>query len=99
MLLVSLIACPAFSSLFVGTDPTASLQQLAKQTWGNSPLLESISLGQGQGERASELIQFGAQKGQWVFLQNCHLAASWMPQLEGILKRYNIVNIHLILLA
>lgn len=28
----------------------------------------------------------GMEKGQWVCLQNCHLAVSWMPSLERIVE-------------
>jgi len=27
--------------------------------------------------------------GEWVFLQNCHLAASWMINMESIIKNIN----------
>lgn len=44
-----------------------------------------ISLGRDQAAKAEELI-FKAigKKHQWVFLQNCHLAASFMPRLVAI---------------
>merc|ERR1712136_84613 len=38
----------------------------------------------GQGEKAAKLIKLGRESGDWVCLQNCHLAASWMPTLELI---------------
>lgn len=41
-----------------------------------SKKLDKVSLGQGQGKKAEELIASGRDKGQWVLLQNCHLATS-----------------------
>ncbi|RHY56775.1 hypothetical protein DYB38_003577, partial [Aphanomyces astaci] len=41
---------------------------------------------QGQGVVASALIDRCSQSGDWVLLQNCHLAKSWMPALEKILQ-------------
>ena len=41
-----------------------------------------ISLGKGQGEKAKKLIEETKKHGGWVILQNCHLSASFLPQLE-----------------
>jgi len=66
-----------------GADPTDALLKLAKDK-GYEDKLHFISLGQGQGEKAERLIKLGRDSGDWVCLQNCHLAASWMSALERI---------------
>jgi dynein heavy chain len=43
-----------------------------------------VSLGQGQGEKAERFIRESMKDGNWVCLQNCHLAVSWMKELEKI---------------
>jgi dynein heavy chain len=74
---------PLIFVLSPGADPTEYLLTLAKEK-GYLERLHFISLGQGQGPKAEELIKFGWETGDWVCLQNCHLANSWMPKLEQI---------------
>ena len=50
---------------------------------------KAISLGQGQGPVAEDMIAKSVVAGEWVFLQNCHLAASWMINMEAIIKNIN----------
>ena len=46
-----------------------------------------ISLGQGQEEEAKKAIRdYGVKNGAWVLLQNCHLFASFMPDLANIVQ-------------
>ena len=40
----------------------------------------------GQGPVAEKLMNHAKTNGGWVFLQNCHLAKSFMPRLEEIFK-------------
>ena len=45
-----------------------------------------MSLGQGQGPVAEALVEAGQVSGDWVCLQNCHLAKSWMLSLEKMVE-------------
>lgn len=83
--------CPLIFILSPGTDPMSTLVGFAEE---KSFRLSSISLGQGQGPVAHELIQLGQDTGSWVCLQNCHLAVSWMPSLEKIWENMNNSNTH-----
>ena len=78
-------ATPLIFILSTGSDPIAQLMKFAS-TVNIQEGLQMISLGQGQGPIAEELIKKAMANGDWVFLQNCHLAASWMPKLEAIVK-------------
>ena len=51
-----------------------------------------ISLGQGQGELAEKAIKSAMAEGKWVLLQNCHLAPSFMPELQRILENAENIN-------
>ncbi|XP_050361252.1 dynein axonemal heavy chain 6 [Nymphalis io] len=74
---------PLVFVLSTGSDPFGAFQKFATEM-GVRDRVHSISLGQGQGPVAEKLINNAKPKGDWVFLQNCHLAASWMLSLEVI---------------
>ncbi|KAG2448089.1 hypothetical protein HYH02_007114 [Chlamydomonas schloesseri] len=74
---------PIIFILSTGADPTAMLQRFAeKNGFVTGERLHMISLGQGQGPIAEMLINQAVKTGDWVCLQNCHLASSWMLRLE-----------------
>ena len=66
------------------SDPTAALLKFAEE---RGRRVEVVSLGQGQGPVAQRWIDEGVQEGFWVVLQNCHLAKSFLPQLELICEQ------------
>ncbi|TDG53310.1 hypothetical protein AWZ03_000125 [Drosophila navojoa] len=74
---------PLVFLLSAGSDPMASLFMFAKQR-NMYEKTKTISLGQGQGPRAEKMITDAVRHGQWVVLQNCHVAFSWMGDLERI---------------
>ena len=76
---------PCVFVLSPGSDPTNILLQYAKVR-NYLERLHVISLGQGQGPKAKALIDRCSESGDWVLLQNCHLAKSWMPELERIVS-------------
>ena len=78
---------PLIFILSPGADPTDYLLQLAESKGKGSGGLRIISLGQGQGPIAEAAITQSQLSGEWVCLQNCHLAVSWLPKLEVIVEK------------
>ena len=70
---------PLLFLLSEGVDPARDLSSYAHL---RGTQLKALSLGQGQGPIAEALVADARAGGSWCLLQNCHLAASWMPTLE-----------------
>uniref|UniRef100_A0A672Y9Y9 Dynein, axonemal, heavy chain 2 n=1 Tax=Sphaeramia orbicularis TaxID=375764 RepID=A0A672Y9Y9_9TELE len=80
---------PLIFVLSPGVDPTAALRQLAEAS-GMSRDFHALSMGQGQAPIAKNLIK----NGHWVFLANCHLSLSWMPELEKLVEQLEVEKPH-----
>uniref|UniRef100_A0A8C3J240 Dynein axonemal heavy chain 6 n=1 Tax=Chrysemys picta bellii TaxID=8478 RepID=A0A8C3J240_CHRPI len=85
---------PLVFILSTGSDPMGAFQRFAKER-GYSERVRSISLGQGQGPIAEKLIKDAMKTGNWVFLQNCHLAVSWMLAMEELIKSFTDFRLYL----
>uniref|UniRef100_H3A7W8 Dynein axonemal heavy chain 2 n=1 Tax=Latimeria chalumnae TaxID=7897 RepID=H3A7W8_LATCH len=85
---------PLIFVLSSGVDPTGALLQLAEQS-GMAHRFHALSLGQGQAPIATRMIKEGVkQAGNWVFLANCHLSLSWMPQLDKLVEQLQVEEPH-----
>ncbi|CAH3998948.1 unnamed protein product [Pieris brassicae] len=73
---------PLIFILSPGSDPMSGLVKFSMERKVVS--FETISLGQGQGPIAANMINTAIQTGGWVVLQNCHVMDSWMGELERI---------------
>ncbi|CAG9584340.1 unnamed protein product [Danaus chrysippus] len=73
---------PLIFILSAGSDPMSGLVKFSMEKKVIS--FETISLGQGQGPIAANMIKQATITGGWVVLQNCHVMDSWMGELERI---------------
>lgn len=66
-----------------GDDPISIVYQLASSQ--KIAHIETISIAKGQEEKAKKLIEKGLTDGRWVVLENCHLSAQMLQDLEMII--------------
>ena len=72
-------------------NPMEALMKAA-ETRGKRRGMKVVSLGQGQGPIAEIAMKNGARSGEWVVLENCHLAQSWLPVLDNLLTDKGILG-------
>lgn len=85
---------PIIFILSPGADINDYFLEIARERGKDGPRTKIISLGQGQGPIAERLINEGRETGDWVCLQNCHLAVSWLSRLEQLLETADAQAIH-----
>ncbi|XP_037090995.1 dynein heavy chain 10, axonemal-like [Pollicipes pollicipes] len=73
---------PVVFILSPGADPAGDLIKLADRNGFGSSRIKFLSLGQGQEETATHLMEAAVARGHWLMLQNCHLLVSFLRQLE-----------------
>uniref|UniRef100_A0A8C2ZK56 Dynein axonemal heavy chain 2 n=1 Tax=Cyclopterus lumpus TaxID=8103 RepID=A0A8C2ZK56_CYCLU len=84
---------PLIFILSPGVDPTGALLHLSEAS-GMSKHFHALSLGQGQAPIAKSMIEEGVKNGHWVFLANCHLSLSWMPELDKLVEQLQVQEPH-----
>ena len=82
---------PLLFILSPGSDPMTALLKFADD---RNMRIEVVSLGQGQGPVAKKWIDSASKDGYWVVLQNCHLAKSFLPDLERICETQLVPGVH-----
>ncbi|XP_008068583.1 dynein heavy chain 17, axonemal [Carlito syrichta] len=83
---------PIFFILSPGVDPLKDVEALGKKlgfTIDNGKI-HNVSLGQGQEVVAEDALDVAAEKGHWVILQNIHLVARWLSNLDKKVERYSV---------
>jgi len=88
----TMASTPLVFVLSTGADPMSTMIRFATEK-GRLEKMHAISLGQGQGPIAARLIDQCVKSGDWVVLQNCHLAKSWMPKLEKIVEGFVLLDV------
>merc|ERR1719420_585931 len=73
---------PIIFVLTSGVDPTEILMRFAAE---KGQTVATLSLGKGQGAKATEILNKAAETGSWCFHSNCHLSIALLPELESIM--------------
>lgn len=81
--------CPVVAILFPGSDPTPAILDLARKLKRS---VRTLSLGQAQEAAARKLLSTGCTQGAWLLLQNCHLALSFMSEIESSLLKADEIH-------
>ena len=82
---------PLVFLLSPGVDPISHIYRFANEKQ-MSTKISTISLGQGQGSISLKMIEEAQKNGCWVVLQNCHLAVSFLKDIERICSEVLAMN-------
>lgn len=80
----STCSSPLLFLLPTDIDPMPHICRLADNQLIGRNRLVWLSLGEQQSAQVMKFIEEGIKNGNWVILQNCHMAEDWMPALERI---------------
>ena len=78
---------PIICVISPGADPTSRIHELARKF--KTRCLD-VSMGQGQEVVARECLALARDRGDWVCIQNAHLAGNFLKELADDLSRTNV---------
>jgi dynein heavy chain len=81
---------PVLYLLTAGSDPTMTIDELAKKR--KKFPTDKVSMGEGQEKVAREKNNAAFVTGGWVILQNSHLGIGYMCELEDVLVKTGEIN-------
>lgn len=84
---------PLIFLLSQGDDPTEMILEFAQRRDMHKRIY-TLSLGQHQGPVAERQLLVAIDRGSWVLLQNCHLAAQWLPTIEKLVTEVPQGRVH-----
>lgn len=80
----STCSTPLLFLLPTDIDPMPHIFRLADSQLIGRNRLVWLSLGEQQSAQVMKFIEEGIKNGNWIIVQNCHMAEEWMPALERI---------------
>lgn len=80
----STCSSPLLILLPTDIDPMPHIFRLADNQLIGRNRIVWLSLGEQSSAQVMKFIEEGIKNGNWIILQNCHMAEDWMPALERI---------------
>eukprot|EP00727_Mastigamoeba_balamuthi_P002571 m51a1_g12310 putative dynein heavy chain family protein (4480) ;mRNA; f:383974-398640 len=78
-----------------GADPVSAVYDVAERREMPRSRVANISLGAAEvGAAAARAVALAIDRGDWVLLQNCHLAPAWLPELDKIVREIPPDRVH-----
>jgi dynein heavy chain len=76
---------PIICIISPGADPTNKIHEVAKKC---KTKCHNISMGQGQEIIARQYLNVARERGEWICIQNAHLAESFLQELEEMIHSF-----------
>lgn len=74
---------PIIFILTPGTDPRSYFMNIVNECYMEKKTY-IVSFGQGQESKAENMLKHCSKRGDWLLMENCHFALSWMDNLDRL---------------